>query len=120
MKLSDRTVRFALKPAVFAVSLMPLVYLVWAALTGNLSANPLSDLTNETGVWTLRFVCITLALTPLRKFTAWNGFIKFRRMAGLYAFFYGTLHLSTYAIADRFAGLAQASGTVNEADQPLA
>jgi methionine sulfoxide reductase heme-binding subunit len=109
VKLSDRTVRFALKPAVFVASLMPLVYLVWAALTGNLSANPLSDLTNETGVWTLRFIGITLALTPLRKFTAWNGFIKFRRMAGLYAFFYGTLHLLTYAIADRFAGLAQAS-----------
>jgi len=112
VKLSDRTVRFALKSGVFAVSLMPFVYLVWAALTGNLSANPLSDLTNETGVWTLRFVCITLALTPLRKFTAWNGFIKFRRMAGLYIFFYGTLHLSTYAIADRFAGLAQASSLV--------
>ena len=112
MKLSDRTVRFALKPAVFVASLMPLVYLVWAALTGNLSANPLSDLTNETGVWTLRFIGITLALTPLRKVTAWNGFIKFRRMAGLYAFFYGTLHLLTYAIADRFAGLAQASSLV--------
>ena len=112
MKLSDRTVRFAFKPIVFVASLMPLVYLVWAALTGNLSANPLSDLTNETGVWTLRFVCITLALTPLRKFTRWNGFIKFRRMAGLYAFFYGTLHLLTYAIADRFAGLEQASGLV--------
>jgi len=112
VKLSDRTVRFALKPAVFVASLIPLVYLVCAALTGNLSANPLSDLTNETGVWTLRFVGISLALTPLRKLTAWNGFIKFRRMAGLYAFFYGTLHLLTYAIADRFAGLAQASSLV--------
>ena len=115
MKLSDRTVRFALKPAVFVASFMPLVYLVWAALTGNLSANPLSDVTNETGVWTLRFVCITLALTPLRKFTGWNGFIKFRRMAGLYAFFYGSLHLLTYAIADRFAGLDQAGGWVEAA-----
>ena len=81
------------------------MYLVWAALTGHLSANPLSDLTNETGVWTLRFVCITLAITPLRKLTGWNAFIRFRRMVGLYAFFYGTLHLLTYVIADRFAGL---------------
>ena len=112
MKLSDRAVRFGLKPAVFLASLGPLAYLVWAALTGNLSANPLSDLTNETGVWTLRFICITLAITPLRKLTAWNTFIKFRRMAGLYAFFYGTLHLLTYAIADRFAGLDQAGGWV--------
>ncbi len=78
---------------------------MWAALTGNLSANPLEDLTHETGVWTLRFLCITLAITPLRKLTGWNTFIRFRRMAGLYAFFYGTLHLLTYVIADRFAGL---------------
>ena len=97
----------------FLASLGPFVYLVWAALTGNLSANPLADLTNETGVWTLRFVCITLAITPLRKVTGWNPLVKFRRMAGLYAFFYGTLHLLTYAIADRFAGLDQAAGWVN-------
>ena len=105
MKLPDRVVRFGLKPVVFLASLWPLVYLVWAALTGNLSANPLEDLTHETGVWTLRFLCITLAITPLRKLTGWNTFIRFRRMAGLYAFFYGTLHLLTYVIADRFAGL---------------
>ena len=105
MKLSDRAVRFGLKPVVFAASLGPLFYLVCAALTGNLSANPLADLTNETGVWTLRFVCITLAITPVRKLTGWNTFIRFRRMAGLFAFFYGTLHLLTYVIADRFAGL---------------
>jgi methionine sulfoxide reductase heme-binding subunit len=112
VNLSDRTLRFALKPTVFLASLAPLIYLGWAASTGNLSANPLSDVTNDSGVWTLRFVCITLALTPLRKLTGWNGFVKFRRMAGLYAFFYGTLHLLTYAIADRFAGLEQASGLV--------
>jgi sulfoxide reductase heme-binding subunit YedZ len=105
IRLSDRTVRFALKPLVFAASLGPFLWLVWAALTGNLSANPLSDLTNETGVWTLRFLCITLAITPLRKLTGWNPAIKFRRMTGLFAFFYGTLHFLTYVIADRFAGL---------------
>jgi sulfoxide reductase heme-binding subunit YedZ len=78
---------------------------VWAGLTGNLSANPLSDLTNETGVWALRFICITLALTPLRRLTGWNAVIRFRRMAGLFAFFYATLHFLTYVIADRFASL---------------
>ena len=113
MKLSDRAVRFGLKPVVFLASLGPFFYLVWAAWTGNLSANPLSDLTNETGVWTLRFICITLAITPLRKLTGWNTPIKFRRMAGLYAFFYGSLHLTTYAVADRFAGLDQAPGWVD-------
>jgi sulfoxide reductase heme-binding subunit YedZ len=105
LKLPDRVVRFGLKPVVFLASLWPLVYLVWAALTGNLSANPLEDLTHETGIWTLRFLCITLAITPLRKLTGWNTVIRFRRMTGLYAFFYGTLHLLTYVIADRFAGL---------------
>jgi sulfoxide reductase heme-binding subunit YedZ len=80
-------------------------WLVWAFLTDHLSANPLSDITNETGVWTLRFVCITLAITPLRRLTGWHGLIRFRRMVGLYAFFYGTLHFLTYVIADRFAGL---------------
>ena len=80
----------------FLASLGPVAWLVWAALTGNLSANPLSDLTHETGVWTLRFVCITLAITPLRRLTGWNPFIRFRRMAGLFAFFYGSLHFLTY------------------------
>ena len=112
MKLSDRAVRFGLKPVAFLASLGPLAYLIWAALTGNLSANPLADLTNETGVWTLRFICLTLAITPLRKWTGWNTLVKFRRMAGLYAFFYGSLHLLTYAIVDRFAGLDQAPGWV--------
>jgi len=110
--ISDRVFRFGVKPLVFLASLGPLGYLVWAAVTGNLSANPLSDLTNETGLWTLRFICVTLAITPVRKVTGWNRLIKFRRMAGLFAFFYGTLHLLTYAIADRFAGLDQAAGWV--------
>ena len=97
--------RWVLKPLLFVASLSPVAWLVWAALTGNLSANPLSDLTNETGVWTLRFVCVTLAITPIRKLTGWNPVIRFRRMTGLFAFFYGTLHFLTYVIADRFAGL---------------
>ena len=105
MKIPDRVIRWVFKPIVFVASLGPFAWLVWAALTGNLSVNPLSDLTNETGVWTLRFICITLAITPLRKLTGWNAAIRFRRMAGLFAFFYGTLHFLTYVIADRFAGL---------------
>jgi sulfoxide reductase heme-binding subunit YedZ len=100
------------KVSVFLLSLGPLTWLVWAAFTGNLSANPLSDITNETGVWTLRFLCITLAITPLRRLTGWNALIRFRRMAGLFAFFYGTLHLLTYVIVDRFAGLDFPDGIV--------
>src|SRR5438445_13032425 len=101
-----------LKVPVFLLALGPLAWLVWAALTGNLSANPLSDITNETGVWTLRFVCVTLSITPLRRLTGWNALIRFRRMLGLFAFFYGTLHFLTYVIVDRFAGLDFPDGIV--------
>jgi len=104
--------RFAIKPIVFLAALVPAAWLLRAALTGNLSANPLSDITNETGVWTLRFLCIALAVTPVRRLTGWNGIIRFRRMLGLFAFFYGTLHFLTYVIADRFAGLDFPDGIV--------
>jgi sulfoxide reductase heme-binding subunit YedZ len=103
--MSDRAVRLVLKPVAFLASIGPAAWLLWAATTGNLSPNPLGDLTNETGVWTLRFLCITLAITPLRRISGWNLWIRFRRMAGLFAFFYGTLHLLTYVVADRLAGL---------------
>jgi methionine sulfoxide reductase heme-binding subunit len=109
--MSDRGLRIV-KSAVFVVSLGPVAWLIWAAVTGNLSANPLSDITNETGDWALRFVCITLAITPLRRLSGWNWVIKFRRMTGLFAFFYGTLHFLTYVIVDRFAGLDFPNGIV--------
>jgi len=104
--------RRLVKPAAFLASLGPAVYLTWALFTGHLSANPLDDLTNETGVWTLRFLCITLAVTPLRRLTGWNDAIRFRRPLGLFAFFYGTLHVLTYVILDRFAGLDFPDGIV--------
>ena len=109
---SNQLIRFALKPAVFIAALGPAAWLVWAGLTGNLSVDPLADLTNETGLWTLRFICITLAVTPLRRITGWNAAIRFRRMTGLFAFFYGSLHFLTYVIADRFAGLDFPDGIV--------
>jgi sulfoxide reductase heme-binding subunit YedZ len=109
---SDKTARFLLKPVVFVTSLGPLAWLVWAARTGHLSPDPLSDITNATGLWTLRFLCITLAVTPLRRLTGWNGVIRFRRMLGLFAFFYGSLHLLTYLVFDRFAGLDFPDGIV--------
>src|SRR5690242_3932554 len=101
-----------LKPIAFVAALGPAAWLVWAALTGHLSVNPLSDITNETGVWTLRFLCVTLAVTPLRRVTGWHWLIRFRRMAGLFAFFYGTLHFLTYVIVDRFASLDFPEGIV--------
>jgi len=110
--LSDRTVRWVLKPLVFLAALVPLAWLVWAALTNNLSANPLEDITHETGIWALRFLCATLAMTPLRRLTGWNAIIRFRCMSGLFAFFYGVLHFLIYVIADRFAGLDFPGGDV--------
>lgn len=109
---ANQVVRRILKPAAFLAGLTPAIWLVWAAFTGHLSVNPLSDITNTTGIWTLRLLCVTLAITPLRRLTGWNALIRFRRMAGLFAFFYGTLHFLTYVIADRFAGLDFPDGIV--------
>jgi methionine sulfoxide reductase heme-binding subunit len=91
-----------LKISVFVACLTPLFLLVTAAVMGNLSANPIKDITEDTGAWTLRFLLITMCITPLRKLTGWNAVIKFRRMVGLFAFFYGFLHLMTYLWLDQF------------------
>jgi sulfoxide reductase heme-binding subunit YedZ len=109
---ADRWVRRVLKPVVFAAALLPLAYMVWAGLNGQLTADPLKEITHETGDWTLRFIVITLSITPMRRLVGWNGVIKFRRMLGLYAFFYGTLHFLIYVIADRFAGLDFPDGII--------
>ena len=108
----NQQIRWLAKPAVFLASVAPSAWLAWAALHGQLSANPLADLTNETGVWALRFFCLTLTVTPVRRLTGWNDAIRFRRMLGLFAFFYGSLHLLTYVVADRLAGLDFPEGIV--------
>ena len=77
---TQQALRVIVKPLVFVASLGPVAWLTWAGLTGHLSVNPLSDLTNETGVWALRFLCISIAITPLRRLTGWNWVIRFRRM----------------------------------------
>ena len=87
-----------LKPAVFLLCLVPLALLIWAIVyhPESFSANPLEDITDRTGLWTLRFVLITLTVTPLRQLTGWNTAVRYRRMLGLFAFFYGFLHFITY------------------------
>ena len=97
-----RTVRFVVKPLVFAAALTPLGLLAHGAAFGGLGPNPIEAITHGTGDWTLRFLLITLALTPLRVLTGWNGFARFRRMLGLFAFFYAALHLLTYLWLDQF------------------
>jgi sulfoxide reductase heme-binding subunit YedZ len=90
-----------LKPVVFVLALEPVALLVHGALTDGLGANPIDRITDVTGTWTLRFVLISLAVTPLRRLTGWNGAVRFRRMLGLFAFFYGTLHFLTWAGLDQ-------------------
>ncbi len=91
-----------LKPLIFAASLGPLVYLALGALRGTLGANPIENITRSTGIWTLRFMLITLAVTPVRRLSGWNDIVRVRRMLGLFAFFYGSLHLVTYVWLDQF------------------
>ncbi len=91
-----------IKPALFILCLVPLGLLVWKGLTDQLSANPIDDITRETGTWTLRFIVITLCITPLRRITGWSPLQNVRRMLGLYAFSYGVLHFSTYIYLDQF------------------
>jgi len=76
--------------------------LMWSTLNQQLSANPLEDIRDTTGIWTLRFLIFTLAITPLRKITGWHSLIRFRRMLGLFAFFYAVLHFVTYVWLDQF------------------
>jgi methionine sulfoxide reductase heme-binding subunit len=90
------------KVFVFLLCLVPLGILAWRALHGNLTANPIEFITHTTGDWTLRFLIITLAVTPLRKILRIPQLIRFRRMFGLFAFFYACLHFSTWIGLDKF------------------
>jgi sulfoxide reductase heme-binding subunit YedZ len=99
------------KLLIFINSLVPLLLLAWDAYFGNLGANPIEFFLRTSGVLTLVFLLITLLVTPLRKLLGWNHLIKFRRMLGLYAFFYGLLHLVTYGIFDKSLSI---SGIVSD------
>lgn len=90
------------KIIVFSVCLIPAARLGLAAYQGTLGPNPLEFITHDTGDWTIRFLLVTLAVTPLRQLAKQYWLIQFRRMLGLFAFFYGTLHLTTYLWFDKF------------------
>ena len=89
------------KPPVFLLCLVPLGILIWRALTARLGANPVEFIQHTTGDWTLRFLVITLGITPLRKLLKLPDLIRFRRMLGLFAFFYACLHFLTYLGLDQ-------------------
>ena len=90
----------AVKPALFVLCLLPLAWLVYAAWADRLGANPAEALVRATGDWTLRSLCLVLAVTPLRVISATPQLARFRRMLGLFVFFYGLLHLLSYAWFD--------------------
>jgi sulfoxide reductase heme-binding subunit YedZ len=90
----------AAKPLLFAAALLPLAWLVWGAFNNGLGANPAEALIRSTGDWTLRCLCLTLAVTPLRQWTGWNALARLRRMIGLFTFFYGVLHFLCFAWLD--------------------
>ena len=93
---------YILKFILFVTCLLPFIVLVYGAITDDLGTNPVEALTHETGEWALRFLLITLAITPLRRLLNINWLIKFRRMLGLFVFFYATLHFITYIWLDQY------------------
>lgn len=90
----------AAKPLLLMLGLLPFAYFLHGALTDTLGANPAEALTRGTGDWVLRFLCLTLAITPLRHWTGWAALLRMRRMLGLFAYFYALLHLLCYAWLD--------------------
>lgn len=95
-----------IKATLFALALLPLARMTWLTVSGQL-VEPLEFITRGSGDWVLYFLCITLALTPLRRLSGWNWLIKLRRMAGLYAFFYACLHFLAFLWFDHFFDLAE-------------
>ncbi len=91
-----------MKPLLFALCLVPAGILAWKGFHQDLGANPIEYITHATGLWTLRFLLLTLAVTPARWLLRRPGLIRYRRMLGLFAFFYGCLHLLTYVWLDKF------------------
>ena len=94
------------KPLLFVLALAPFFWLLYGAIANTLGANPAEALIRSTGDWTLRFLCLTLAITPLRQLTGWHALARLRRMLGLYTFFYAVLHFLCFAWLDMGFDLA--------------
>ena len=99
--MTRKTIAVA-KTFIWVACLTPLLRLGWKGLTGGLGANPIEFITLSTGTWTLVFLLATLAITPLRRLSGQSWLIRFRRLVGLFAFFYGVLHFITYVWLDKF------------------
>jgi sulfoxide reductase heme-binding subunit YedZ len=100
MQLSDVLKSAAAKPLVFMLCLVPVFSLLWNAFYGDLGANPVETITHQTGDWALRFLLITLVISPLRQWFGLAALMRFRRMLGLYVFFYASCHFMIWLVAD--------------------
>lgn len=98
-----KQIRLIWKPIVFTSCLLPIVLVAGDAfdITGRLGANPIEEILDRLGNWALRFIMIALSITPLRRLTGWNWLSRFRRMLGLFAFFYAFMHFTTWFVLDR-------------------
>jgi methionine sulfoxide reductase heme-binding subunit len=101
-----------LKPGVFAVCAFPLAKIAIDAVGGHLSANPIAEVMNRLGFWTLTLLLVSLAATPLKKFFGWTAPMRVRRMVGLFAFFYGSLHFLTYLVLDQAFDLSDIAADI--------
>ena len=88
------------KPGIFFLSLIPFIVIIYKIYFNQLGPEPVKEITHHTGEWTLIFICLTLSMTPLKRLTNLTIWIKFRRMLGLFIFFYATLHMLTYVVID--------------------
>lgn len=104
---SSQLVQRMTRPGIFVLCLTPFLWLVWQLLNDMLGANPIEAFTRHSGEWGLRFLLITLSMTPLRKILQQTWPIRYRRMLGLFAFFYVCIHLSSYIVLDQFFDWAE-------------
>ena len=102
----------AAKVVIFVAALVPLALLLRGMIVGDLGVNPAETIQLETGRWTFKFLLLTLAVTPLRRITGWNLVIQYRRMLGLFAFFYGTLHFTAYWAFDLVFSFGRMAGDI--------
>ncbi len=105
--MPDSSTERFIKPVIFLVLLIPLAIQVYGFFSGSLGANPIEAVTRRVGDWALRILLITLAVSPLVRITGWNTLVKYRRMLGLFAFFYACVHLSLYVTLDKFFDLGE-------------
>jgi sulfoxide reductase heme-binding subunit YedZ len=96
MRIAEPYFSKVIKPSIFIIALLPVFYLIWGVFSDALGANPIETIIRDLGEWALRFLLITLSISPLRRLTGMAQLLRLRRMLGLYVFFYASLHLSIY------------------------